>query len=358
MHAGTGKLARPGEVQCFLEDYRTWYRVQQCGACEDDPVAPFVQQGSSCSLQLAQPGTSCSTDLSVVHATSTPGVATLGDHCRASCGFCNVTSTTNCASTIAYPTGSAFVSSLAQFRRDPVYYKEYGDHIGIINGQLKFAAIWWQTTLQHDQAQSMTRTVYDKLEALVDRLNADAPACMRSAFHCDSGVWAWMESAKALVDNVFTGFKICFPAAFLVLLFSTQNVLTASLAIVTIAGVVACVLGMCKWLMVSNPWKASCLPSALKHAYATHVCVATLRGEMADQDWGLGVAESIAAVIVIGFSVDFTVHLAHMYSEAGHVEGLRLRSERMASSARTMGVTVTMGGASRLVVHVVVRPGG
>lgn len=79
---------------------------------------------------------------------------------------------------------------------------------------------------------------------------------------------------------------------------------------------------------------------------------------MADQDWGLGVAESIAAVIVIGFSVDFTVHLAHMYSEAGHVEGLRLRSERMASSARTMGVTVTMGGASRLVVHVVVRPGG
>ena len=29
--------------------------------------------------------------------------------------------------------------------------------------------------------------------------------------------------------------------------------------------------------------------------------------------WALGIAESIAAVIVIGFSVDFTVHLAHMY---------------------------------------------
>jgi hypothetical protein len=34
---------------------------------------------------------------------------------------------------------------------------------------------------------------------------------------------------------------------------------------------------------VSNQWKASCLPSALKYAYATHVCVATLRGGMADR---------------------------------------------------------------------------
>jgi hypothetical protein len=38
-----------------------------------------------------------------------------------------------------------------------------------------------------------------------------------------------METQKGLVDNVFTGFMICFPAAFLVLLASTQNPLTASL---------------------------------------------------------------------------------------------------------------------------------
>ena len=45
-------------------------------------------------------------------------------------------------------------------------------------------------------------------------------------------------------------------------------------------GIVACVLGMC-------------------HAVF---------------EWELGIAESIAAVIVIGFAVDFTVHLAHMYA--------------------------------------------
>ena len=32
--------------------------------------------------------------------------------------------------------------------------------------------------------------------------------------------------------------------------------------------------------------------------------------------WSLGVAESIAGVIVIGFSVDYTVHLGHIYKEA------------------------------------------
>ena len=52
------------------------------------------------------------------------------------------------------------------------------------------------------------------------------------------------------------------------------------MAIATIIGIVACVLGMC-------------------HAVF---------------EWELGIAESIAAVIVIGFAVDFTVHLAHMYA--------------------------------------------
>ena len=30
----------------------------------------------------------------------------------------------------------------------------------------------------------------------------------------------------------------------------------------------------------------------------------------------LGISESIAAVIVIGFSVDYVVHLCHIYAEA------------------------------------------
>lgn len=74
--------------------------------------------------------------------------------------------------------------------------------------------------------------------------------------------------------------------------------------------VVACVLGMCKFYF----------------------------------DWGLGVAESIAAVIVIGFAVDFTVHLAHMYVASAAQD----RMGRVADAARKMGVTVVMGAVTTL----------
>ena len=60
--------------------------------------------------------------------------------------------------------------------------------------------------------------------------------------------------------------------------------------------------------------------------------------------WELGISESIAAVIVIGFAVDFTVHLAHMYvdSEAP------TRGQKMAHSAAKMGLTVVMGGITTM----------
>lgn len=69
-----------------------------------------------------------------------------------------------------------------------------------------------------------------------------------------------------------------FPCAFLVLIASTWNIVTSLWAILTVAAIVACVLGSVKALF----------------------------------GWGLGIAESIAAVIVIGLSVDYAVHLAHM----------------------------------------------
>eukprot|EP01050_Picozoa_sp_SAG11_P004861 SAG11_NODE_322_length_10757_cov_2.841809_2_plen_495_part_00 len=315
---GTGKLTRPGEVHCFLEDYRAWYRVQQCSACEDDPASPFADAGYSCDALIAAGTVTCETDLATVHEASAPGLATIGDHCHRTCEICTPNaddaSDDACEAAVEFPTGAEFLTSLKEFRSDPVYFQRWGEQIGVVGEQLKYVSIQFMSTLQHDKPQVTTRTMYDKLEGLVATQNLAAPAGMKSAFHCDGGVFTWMETQQGLVDNVFTGFAICFPAAFFVLLGSTLNPVTASLAIVTIVGVVGCVLGLCKFMM----------------------------------GWGLGVAESIAAVIVIGFSVDFTVHLAHMYSEAGHRLGLQLRSERMGSSAKTMGVTVTMGACTTL----------
>ena len=92
-----------------------------------------------------------------------------------------------------------------------------------------------------------------------------------------------MVTQEALVRNTFQGVTICFVMAYLVLVLSTMNFLTGAIATVTIAGVVVTVMGV------------------------------GVRGFMG---WDLGIGESIAAVILIGLSVDYCVHLANAYTEA------------------------------------------
>jgi len=69
---------------------------------------------------------------------------------------------------------------------------------------------------------------------------------------------------------MFMGLALCGPVAFLVLCAATNNLYIALYAVVCISGIVASVLGVGQHFM----------------------------------GWSLGVAESISAVIVIGFSVD------------------------------------------------------
>ena len=116
-----------------------------------------------------------------------------------------------------------------------------------------------------------------------------------------------------MVTNVFVGFAICFPCAYIVLLAATRNVATASIAIISVMGIVASVLGLCKWAM----------------------------------GWGLGIGESIAAVIVIGVSVDYVVHLSHVYVDAGHRNPpLNSRAERVTFALTSMGATVFSGAVT------------
>ena len=55
----------------------------------------------------------------------------------------------------------------------------------------------------------------------------------------------------------------------------------------------------------------------------------------------LTLAESISGVIVIGFSVDYTVHLGHMYKEAWDQP---TREEKTRYALTHMGATVIGGG--------------
>ena len=100
--------------------------------------------------------------------------------------------------------------------------------------------------------------------------------------------------------------------ALIVLIVSTRNIFVGGLATLTIAGIVATVLGLMQVL-----------------------------------GWELGITESISSVIVIGFSVDYVVHYANAYMEAeehrpkgaAHLT----RYERMRMALTLMGVSVLAG---------------
>ncbi len=269
---GTRKLTRPDGVHCFIDDWRTWYRGTQCPSCSDDPEG-VLSNSMTCSELMTQ-GASCSTDLQSVNLAAAPGTL-LSSICRQTCEECSDTDTAACEAAVTYPSGAEFLPNIIEFRDDPVHFRRYGENIGIIDGKLKYISVPFKSTMQHSQPSTITSSLYDYMEDLMEKRNSVAPPGVAKGYHCDGGVFTWMFTQKGLVENVFSGLAICFPAAFIVLLLATHNLYLALCAITTVAGIVGCVLGVCKFYY----------------------------------DWGLGVAESIAAVIVIGFSVDFTVHL-------------------------------------------------
>merc|ERR1712173_469778 len=66
---------------------------------------------------------------------------------------------------------------------------------------------------------------------------------------------------------------------------------------------------------------------------------------MGAMGWKFGFSESLAIVVVIGFSVDYTVHIAHAYLHSKKVNG---RHERTAYSFLIMGVSVLYGALTTI----------
>ena len=214
--------------------------------------------------------------------------------------------------TSAYSLGAksvTFYSRLLTFRSttSPAAnpYATWEDTIGVIDGEFKYLVVSGTMTLDYRSSNVVKKDVLDVTLKLLDAI--DTPSSAHHVLQV-SQVWVWYATNDALLEGMLLGLAIAFPVAFATLIFATHNVLIATYAIITIAAIVGSVLGAAE-----------------------------------RQGWALGVAESIAAVIVVGFSVDYTIHLGHMYDHAGHHGGYALRSERARYALLKMGSTVLAG---------------
>jgi len=222
---------------------------------------------------------------------------------------------------------TTFLKELWNFRADSRFYVfkhsigflPYDETKPIVPGEneldIFFVKITVQTTLKYPTTAKVARPVFRVWEAWVKTLNEEAPPGMQNAIQTAYNSWTWMVTQEALVRNTFQGVTICFVMAYLVLVLSTMNFLTGAIATVTIAGVVVTVMGL------------------------------GVRGVMR---WDLGIGESIAAVILIGLSVDYCVHLANAYTEAPKLFA-KTRGEKTRRALMIMGVSVTASAMTTVI---------
>jgi hypothetical protein len=203
-----------------------------------------------------------------------------------------------------------FYKKLHQFRTETV---EWQDDIGFIDGELKYITVSFTSTMESEEPMQRKMDVQDNIKNLM-RIISNYDECDT----CDCGslrysspyAFVWMRSEIGLVEGFYQGMYIAFPVAFGVLLFATGNLFISFYAILSVLFIVFGVLGFVNYSL----------------------------------GWDLGVAESIAGIIIIGFSVDYTVHLGHMYTDAEKQLGHRDRVSKFEHASREIVPTV-VGGA-------------
>ena len=117
-----------------------------------------------------------------------------------------------------------------------------------------------------------------------------------------------MNAGEAIVDSTMVGVTISLIFAATVLVVANMNYIIAGLAMLTIIGVISLVSLM-----------------------------------MVVLDWSIDFLGSVCLIVVIGLSVDYTVHLCHSYTHSP----LTTSFDRTKQAATEMGVSIWSGAITR-----------
>ena len=161
-----------------------------------------------------------------------------------------------------------------------------------------------------DEKRYISASEKDKVwqiwEDIMNGFNNEAPNGVDNGYQIDTFAFAWAASEVGFVTSAIQGISIAMPCALICLVISTQNWIISLFAVLSIIGIIVCELAV-----------------------------------MVIQDWELGTAESIAVVIMIGFSVDYVVHLGNAYIECSDI--YLYKHDRLKYSLFTMAISVLSG---------------
>mmetsp|Transcript_8250 Transcript_8250/g.25531 ORF Transcript_8250/g.25531 Transcript_8250/m.25531 type:complete len:1071 (+) Transcript_8250:228-3440(+) len=210
---------------------------------------------------------------------------------------------------------SVFNSRLSEFRDTTTPasedYSSWENYIGFVDGELRFVRLDARISMTLEEPTTAKRMVLRRINKFLSRHCRDVSNSGLPEVWQFSYAWIWFKTQRALVNGLLIGMTIAFPVAFLTLVAATQNFVLASFAIVTIGFIVSSVLGLA-WML----------------------------------GWALGIKESVAGVIVIGLSVDYSIHLGHMFDAGRHEKQLYAREDKFVFAMASMGSTVFAGAVT------------
>jgi hypothetical protein len=144
------------------------------------------------------------------------------------------------------------------------------------------------------------------------------------AYHT-SALWPFMVMQETLMRSVVQSIGTCLILAWIILCLATTNWIMATLSLLCIIAILIVFAG--------------CLPIL---------------------GFSLGIFESVGLIVVLGLSVDYTVHIAHSYNEArivGSCEDKASERAQRASHAMTeMGISVLSGAITTLLASLFLLP--
>ena len=213
---------------------------------------------------------------------------------------------------------NVFNDRIAEYLSIEAKSVEYGEDIGYSQGrgEIRFVFFRFDSTFRPPGSSSKAKKVIDEWEDFMDNLNSEASnnnaSSVSRGFQSGRQAWLWPSTSDALISGAISGLVLVFVLAFVVLNVASGNVIISVIAVMTIAGIVATVMGV---------------------------------GIRAMMGWDLGTAESITIVILIGFSMDYTLHLSDAYMESPHSN----RADRTRDAMTHLGISVTAGALTTLI---------
>ena len=187
---------------------------------------------------------------------------------------------------------------------------QYNDKmIGYIDGELRFMRIKSLSPEDESQGYDQMNALYDKWEKQMKSYNQGSFRGIDKAYQTGGYSWAWLVTQRELVRGAIRGIFISMVFSFIVILASTLNIVSAAYSILCIACIIISVVGTIQML-----------------------------------GWSIGVAEAVAVVIIVGFSVDYVVHLANHYVESVYID----RYRRMKDALTGIGISIFSGAITTI----------